>query len=233
MTTLTFDTADGPIAFEATRLVVAGWTGRDRAAIEHHIEELARLGVPRPSSVPVYYRLARALLTQASDVDVVGSSSSGEVEPVLLRHAGRWWLTVGSDHTDRAAEALPVPHTVALSKQLCAKPLARTAWDWEQVRARADAVQLRSSVFEGDEWRLYQDGTLAAITPLADLLAGLPPEVPVADGLVMFCGTLGAIANSSGVGIRPALAMRLALIDARASRRIEHEYRAHVLPWVA
>jgi hypothetical protein len=233
MTRLTFDTADGPMSFEATRLVVAGWTGRDRAAIEHHIEELARLGVPRPSSVPVYYRLAHALLTQAAEVEVVGASSSGEVEPVLLRHAGRWWLTVGSDHTDRAEESLPVPHTVALSKQLCAKPLACSAWDWEEVRSRADALQLRSSVFEDGQWVPYQKGTLAAIAPLTDLLAGLPPDVPVADGLVMFCGTLGAIANAAGVAIRSAPAMRLELIDANAARAIDHEYRVSVLPWVA
>jgi hypothetical protein len=181
----------------------------------------------------VYYRLAHALLTQRGEVEVTGASSSGEVEPVLLRHAGRWWLTVGSDHTDRAAEALPVPHTVALSKQLCAKPLARSAWRWDDVEARADNLVLRSSVFEDGQWVAYQDGTLAAITPLAELLAGLPPDVPVRDGLVLFCGTLGAIANAAGIGIRAAPAMRLALIDAQAARRIEHEYSVTVLPWVA
>ncbi len=147
--------------------------------------------------------------------------------------AGRWWLTVGSDHTDRAAEALPVTHTVALSKQLCAKPVARSAWDWEEVRPRADALQLRSSVYEGGQWVPYQQGTLASITPLAELLAGLPSDVPVADGLVMFCGTLGAIANAAGATIRPAPAMRLELIDPQAARRIGHEYRVTELPWVA
>ena len=34
-------------------LIVAGWTGRDEASLRHHIEELAAIGVPRPSSVPV------------------------------------------------------------------------------------------------------------------------------------------------------------------------------------
>ncbi len=46
------------------RLVVAGWTGRDPAAIEHHIAELEAIGVPRPSSVPLYYRVGANLLTQ-------------------------------------------------------------------------------------------------------------------------------------------------------------------------
>jgi hypothetical protein len=31
-------------------LIVAGWAGRDHAAIEHHIEELAALGISRPSA---------------------------------------------------------------------------------------------------------------------------------------------------------------------------------------
>ena len=30
-------------------LVIAGWTGRDVAALEHHIEELKAIGVQPPS----------------------------------------------------------------------------------------------------------------------------------------------------------------------------------------
>src|SRR6185369_7877834 len=108
-----------PVELSPRQLVVAGWTGRDSAAIEHHIHELAAIGVPRPSSVPLYYRLAASLLTQAPQIEVLGPGSSGEVEPVLLRAGGRWWLTVGSDHTDREAERAGV----ALSKQLCPKPI--------------------------------------------------------------------------------------------------------------
>ena len=35
-----------------SHLIVAGWTGRDRAKVQHHIEELALLGVPAPSTTP-------------------------------------------------------------------------------------------------------------------------------------------------------------------------------------
>ena len=229
MNVLHFETDQGAFAFEPTQLVVAGWTGRDRAAIEHHIEELAQIGVPRPSAVPLYYRLTRSLLTQEAQIEAVGSASSGEAEPVLLRHGGRWWLTLGSDHTDRAAEA----HSVALSKQLCAKPLARAAWAWDEVAAHADSLQLRSSIREHGAWVLYQQGALAAITPLSDLVAGLPSDVAVVDGLVLFCGTLGAIANPQGVAIRAASAMRLELIDPQAARQITHEYAVKALPVVA
>ena len=42
------------------QLVIAGWTGRDAAAIQHHIDELQAIGVPPPSSVPLYYQIGRA-----------------------------------------------------------------------------------------------------------------------------------------------------------------------------
>jgi hypothetical protein len=212
-----------------TRLVVAGWTGRDAAAIEHHIEELAAIGVPRPSNVPLYYRMSRALLTQDDALEMLGSASSGEAEPVLVRSSGRWWLTVGSDHTDRAVET----YSVAVSKQLCAKPLARRAWAWDDAAATADALVLRSEIFEQGRWMKYQEGPVARIRPLQSLVDGLPPDVAVTDGLVLFCGTLGAIPREDGVGIRPAERMRIELIDPAGGRRITHEYAVTPLPLVA
>jgi hypothetical protein len=215
------------VELQPKQLVIAGWTGRDRAAIDHHIEELAAIGVPRPSAVPLYYRVAVSLLTQAPQIEVLGTGSSGEVEPVLVRAQGRWWLTVGSDHTDREAERAGV----ALSKQLCAKPIATQAWAWDDVAARADAIVLRSEIFEGGSWVRYQDGHLRSIRPLEQLTAGLPADAPVVDGLVLFCGTLGALPDSSGRGVRPAARMRLLLID--GERTLTHEYTTTQLPQVA
>jgi len=170
---LQFDVDDGAtLAVKPTRLVVAGWTGRDHAAIEHHIEELARIGVPRPSSVPLYYRLARSLLTQAAELEMLGPATSGEAEPVLLHQGGCWWLTVGSDHTDRAAET----YSVAVSKQACAKPVARQAWAWDSLAARSDTLQLQSQIFEGGHWVAYQQGLLDKIRPLQSLIDGLPAD---------------------------------------------------------
>ena len=64
---------------EVQHLVIAGWTGRDRAAVEKHILELEELGVKRPASTPVFYRVAASLLTQAGTIEVPGETSSGEV----------------------------------------------------------------------------------------------------------------------------------------------------------
>ncbi|MBK6613249.1 DUF2848 domain-containing protein [Ottowia sp.] len=226
---LSFELADGgsprTLDFEARRLVIAGWTGRDAAAIAHHIEELAALGVPAPSAVPLFYRVAINQLSQGDVVQVVGEDTSGEVEPLLFLHGGEWYVSIGSDHTDRALEA----HSVALSKQICAKPVARSAWRLADVQDRWDALVLRSWIEEGGEWRLYQEGTLAALRPPADLLArcaaagGEPAE-----GFAMTCGTVGAIG-----GIRPSARFRMELADEHTGRRIAHEYRTAVLPVVA
>jgi len=214
---------------EPTALVVAGWTGRDIAAIEHHIEELAALGVPRPSSVPLYYRVAAQLLTQSPAIEALGDRSSGEAEPVFFFSQGEWWLSVASDHTDRHVES----YSVAVSKQMCAKPVAEVAWRWRDLQAHQDEVALHSRIFEGGRWVDYQRGTLASIRPLAALRDGMPGAGAAPEGLFMTCGTLGALPNAKGEGIRPAAQMEIELHDARLQRRIVHRYAVEALPVVA
>ena len=73
------------IGFDVATLIVAGWTGRDEAALRHHIEELAAIGVPRPSSVPVFYRNSALNVTQRTRLEVLGPDTSGEAEPVRIQ----------------------------------------------------------------------------------------------------------------------------------------------------
>lgn len=216
-------------SIDPTALVVAGWTGRDTAAIEHHIEELAALGVPRPSSVPLYYRVAAQLLTQSPAIEALGDQSSGEAEPVFFFSQGEWWLSVASDHTDRHVES----YSVAVSKQMCAKPVAEVAWRWRDLQAHQDEIELHSRIFEDGRWVDYQRGTLASIRPLAALRDGMPGAAAAPEGLFMTCGTLGALPNAKGEGIRPAAQMEIELHDARLQRRIVHRYAVNALPVVA
>ena len=37
-------------------LVIAGWTGRDRAAVDHHVRELAAIGVKPPATIPCVFQ---------------------------------------------------------------------------------------------------------------------------------------------------------------------------------
>ncbi len=44
--------------------VIAGWTGSDPAAVEHHIKELEAIGIARPASVPIFYRVSASRFTR-------------------------------------------------------------------------------------------------------------------------------------------------------------------------
>jgi hypothetical protein len=211
-----------------TRMVIAGWTGRDAAAIEHHIAELTAIGVPRPSSVPLYYVVGASLLTQSPVIDALGEESSGEAEPVLFFAGGEWWLSVGSDHTDRKVEA----YSVVVSKQMCAKPVATAAWRWADVAGYQDELQLRSRILEQGAWVSYQEGSFASIRPLQGLRDGIY-AAEGEEGRFMTCGTLGALPNTRGERIRPAPEMEIEIRDPRLKRSIVHRYAVRPLPVVA
>ena len=147
-------------------LVIAGWTGRDRAALEKHIAELEALGVKRPARTPVFYRAAAARLTCAPRIEATGAESSGEAEFVLLQSAGRLWIGCGSDHTDRRVET----YDVTVSKQMCDKPVAADFWAFGDVEAHWDRLTLRSFIPEGSARVLYQEGSVASMLAPLDLI---------------------------------------------------------------
>jgi len=206
--------------------IVAGWTARDLSAIQHHIAELAELGVAPPSDVPLFYRISAALLTHSLRIQVVGRDSSGEVEPLIVLDGSDSYLGLASDHTDRALEA----HSVALSKQVCAKPCAPELWPLREVEPHLDQIAIASEVYENGDWVPYQGGTLAAIRPLVDLIAQSGLTALAADsGVAMLCGTLGVLSG----GVRPAERFRMRMHDPVLERTIVHGYDITFLPLVA
>ncbi|TCT07756.1 DUF2848 domain-containing protein [Aquabacter spiritensis] len=223
---LSFDVAGGaPLAVTLTDLVVAGWAGRDMAAIEHHIEELFAIGVPRPSAVPLYYRAAENLMTQGDRIQVIGGETSGEVETFVFSAGGDMYVSLASDHTDRRLET----QSVALSKQICAKPIATTAWKFSEVADHWDALIIRAFIEENGARVLYQEGPLAALRPPSELIAGFTGgAAALPEGVGMICGTVSAIG-----GIRPAAAFSMELEDPVMGRILRHSYAVDVLPEVA
>jgi hypothetical protein len=203
------------------QLVVAGWTGRDVAALEKHIRELEAIGVKRPKSTPIFYRVAASLLTTDDTIEVLGDHSSGEVECVAYSFDGGTFVGLGSDHTDRKAESVGV----SLSKQMCAKPVSREIWRLEDVAPHWDALLLRSYVGVNGERRLYQEGSVAAMRPLNELFRLYGERERLAAGTAMFCGTLAVHG-----GIAPAEKFEMELEDPVLGRRITHSYRVKTLP---
>ncbi len=212
------------IGIEIRSLIIAGWAGRDAAAIEHHIEELAAIGVPRPSTTPLYYRVAAQTLSQSSELAVLGPDSSGEVEPVVVALADGLWIGIGSDHTDRKAEA----SGIALSKQLCGKPVGTELWSYADIEGHWDQLILRSWATINGERVLYQDSPVSTLRTPRDLIRKHTGSDTLPAGTLMFCGTPGAIG-----GIRPATRFEMELHDPVLKRSLTHGYDIPVLPVVS
>jgi hypothetical protein len=213
--------ATTPLTLPIDQAVIAGWTGRDPVARDKHIAELEAIGIARPATTPIYYRVSARRLTTADRIEVSGGNSSGEVEFVLIGWQGRIFVGLGSDHTDRKVET----YSVTVSKQMCDKVMAPVLWEFEDVADHWDRMILRSHALIGGKRVLYQEGTLDAMLPVAELiergfgLKGFP------DGCAMFGGTFAAKG-----GIRPASRFEYELEDPVLKRSIRHAYDVIELP---
>lgn len=221
MAEIAFQVGGAERALRIERLIIAGWTGRDRAAVDHHIAELAAIGVKPPRAVPCFYRVGASLLTTATSIDVAGTDSSGEVEFVLVATPEGLCVGVGSDHTDRKVEA----YGVTVSKQMCPKPVGPELWRLADVEDHWDRLELRSHVVRSGRRSLYQEGAVSKMLKPADLIARMP-ESPGAlpSGTAMFCGTL-AVQGEIGGGER----FEIELADPVKRRRLRHAYDVRCL----
>ena len=172
------------LEFAPEALVIAGFTGRDRAAVEHHIVELEAMGVERPPETPAFYDVPLSLLTTEADITVTGRETSGEVEPVLFRTPHGAFVGVGSDHTDRRLERTDI----ALSKRACPKVIGRDVVPYEEAVERWEEIALRCRLADGS---VYQSGRAAELLPIPDLLTEIEARRGrLPDGLVLFLGTV-------------------------------------------
>jgi len=202
-------------------LVIAGWTGRNVDALEAHIKELEAIGVKRPKSVPIFYRVSCSLLSTAMFIEVMADKSSGEVEFVLFALDDELWLGVGSDHTDRKAETVGV----TLSKQLCAKPVGTTLWRYDEVKPHWDKLKLRSYVPDGGKRRLYQEGPVTTMRSPEELIKLYTGGDKLAPGTAMFCGTFAVHGDISYSGT-----FDMELEDPVLGRKLTHGYKIVSLP---
>lgn len=210
-----------PLTLTLRQAVIAGWTGRDPVARDKHIAELEELGIARPASTPIYYRVAARRLTTADAIEVTGADSSGEVEFVLIGAEGRIFVGVGSDHTDRKVET----YGVTVSKQMCDKPLAPVLWNFADIADHWDQIILRSFATIDGARVLYQEGRLDGMLGVADLLRGGFSDGKLPDGCAVFGGTFAAKG-----GIRPATRFDFEIEDPVLKRSIRHGYDVITLP---
>ncbi|MDA3623870.1 DUF2848 family protein [Saccharopolyspora sp. WRP15-2] len=203
-----------PLLFRDFHALIAGYTGRDEEAVRHHIEELAAIGVAPPERVPMFYPVAAESISTAASTPISAANTSGEVEPVIVRHSGKYFLGIGSDHTDREMETIDIGD----SKRACPKPIGPVvvevpdweSFDWDGCRAR--------SWVDGEP---YQDGTLANLRTPLDLLRIFDERAGDDGGdLICFAGTLPLLTGAFTPGTRWDL--ELVLPD---GRKLTHTYR--------
>jgi len=210
-----------PLTLAIDQAVIAGWTGRDPVARDKHIAELEAIGIARPATTPIYYRVSARRITTADSIEVSGNDSSGEVEFVLIGWQGRIFVGLGSDHTDRKVEA----YSVTVSKQMCDKVMAPVLWELEEVAGHWDRMILRSYAWIDGARVLYQEGKLDSMLSVADLVQGGFGGKGLPDGCAMFGGTFAAKG-----GIRPASRFEYELEDPVLKRNIRHAYDVIALP---
>lgn len=201
--------------FDANNLIIAGWTGRNREAMEAHVAELEEIGISRPKRMPEYYCNGLNLLTTSESIQVVGDHSSGEIEFVLYVNEDEIFVGLGSDHTDREVEKT----NVTVSKQVCPKPVSATVWKYSDIRDHWDSLSLRSHAVLDGERTLYQEGPVTTMKDPMDLLEEYEKRGGSRNGLVMYCGTLAVHG-----GVRPAQSFEMELIDPVMNRSIKHAY---------
>ena len=204
-------------------LVIAGWTGRDQAAIDAHIKEMKEWGVAGPPRTPIYYRVAASLLTTTNEIQVIGRESSGEAEFMLFNVDGRILLGTGSDHTDRKAESVGI----TLAKQMCAKVAAPEVWEFSDVEAHWDELIIRSWATLAGDRVLYQEGNVTVMRHPRELMELYTERTGISfgPGFAMYGGTFAAIG-----GIRWADEFEFAIEDPILKRRISHSYELKSLP---
>lgn len=209
------------IVFSAKRMFNAGWVGSDRQALQHHIDELAAVGVTPPKHIPTLLALGNHLLTTSTHIQVHGPQTSGEVEWVLLWHRGEILVTVGSDHTDRKLESV----SVAKSKNMCLNVIARDLWPYAEVKDHFGQLQLHCTVTRSGSVSLYQEDACAAILPPEYWIADLGQRLGgLEDGLVLFSGTIGTVA-----GLVAGDGYDFKLHDPVLNRTIGHGYTCEVM----
>jgi 2-keto-4-pentenoate hydratase/2-oxohepta-3-ene-1,7-dioic acid hydratase in catechol pathway len=219
------DEAGRTVQLTYERLLNAGYTGRDEAAVRAHVEELEEEGVPAPETVPALYPKPGHLLTSDDAIEVLSAETSGEAEFALFVGEDATYVGVGSDHTDRELERDSVP----LSKAVCPNVVSDRVWRLDDCRDHWDEIELRSWTSVDGERRRYQEDTLASIKPPEALVAEADERMTVpVSGTVLFSGSVATLE-----GILHGDRFEAELHDPVLERTLRCAYDVSVVDWLA
>jgi hypothetical protein len=203
--------------------VAAGYTGRNQALVDAHINELKAMGVATPYDIPALYWISPARLTHHPQLLVVGEQTSPEVEFFLATDVDKTrYVTVASDHTDRELEAV----SVGKSKQICDKILGDVFWMVDDITDHWDSIELSSRTMKDNQWVTYQKGTLGSILDIRALMNKIEADSFAGAFPAFLSGTLPII---GGEAIYTS-ACEISMTDPILKRSITKSYQITVLP---
>lgn len=181
------DSGSQPLRFSYTKMVNAGFTGKNQAEVRHHLDELAQKGIEVPDTTPTLYPVVTRALSTESAMEVYGDSTSGELEYVLfIDNEEQVYVGVGSDHTDRHLEEFHIPR----SKQICPNIVSQTVWRLSDVEHHWDQLVMRCTVEKEGKSILYQEGKLGLLLNPEELMTFVRKELGTPlDSVVIYSGT--------------------------------------------
>lgn len=211
---------DGELVTVAVnRVINAGYSGRDEAAVQAHIDELVEEGIPAPDEVPITFELAPyATLVDPGTITVVGKHTSGEAEYGLVMAGDDTFVVAASDQTDRHLE----PDGIQLSKQIAPNVLSHRAWRLSDVRDHWDDIKLRAwNTANGDRY-VYQETTLESLLPPESILDIVRDRYggPLG-GTIVLSGTVATVTGE----LSPGEHFEVELADPIMERSISLTYR--------
>ena len=214
------------LAFNYSRMINAGYVGKNQEEVRRHIEELADKGIPGPKSIPVLFPVVCNALITDSEIEVYGSETSGEVEYVLcIVTEDEVYVGLGSDHTDRHLEKTDIPR----AKQICPNLMSRTVWPLAEVEPHWDDLLMSANVVKDGKDILYQEGRLGLLLNPAELMSFVKSKIGGSlENLIIFSGTMGMLTGEFVFGE----SFSAKLVDEKIKRRLEISYDVKPLDYL-
>lgn len=216
----------GPLNFCYTKMVNAGFTGKNQEEVRHHLTELAQKGIEVPDATPTLYPVVLRALSTESTMEVYGDETSGELEYVLfVKDENEIYVGLGSDHTDRNLEEFHIPR----SKQICPNIVSKTVWHLSEIESHWDSLTMNCTVEKDGKSIVYQKGELGLLLNPAELIAFVKEKIvgPM-EGVVIYSGTFKMLTDEFVFADR----FSAELVDSKLQRKIEFAYDVNPLNYM-
>lgn len=200
-----------------------GFTIRDAAQMQEHLDEVAKEGVTPPvcDDPPIIFPISPWAWLTGTDCEVQTTHTSGEVEILMIDTEDELFVGVGSDHTDRKLEAVDIPW----SKQVAPNVIAPVVWPWSEVADHWDECTLDSWVVDDGQRIHFQHASVSEFWTPTDMVAGAARRIPALRPRAFLSGTVVSIGHTLSYGRH----WELRLHDPVLGRTIEHAYDVTVL----